>query len=444
MTRFRHSWFARLIFERPCRPVVTRPRPTAPARRLCGERLEDRVNPTGILDAGFGTKLGTITTSLSTTNSAVNAVAVQADGKIVAVGDLYNGSNYDFAVARYNPDGSLDPTFGNNGTESWAYGPGDDIAWAVALQADGKIVVAGYMYTGTGSNYDMAVARLNPNGSFDTTFNSTRKQTIYFPRDHDVAYGVAVQADGKIVVAGYAYTGATTGFDFAVARLTSTGQLDTSFNSTGKRTIDFTANTDIAYGVTVQPDGKIILAGSAFDAYSSSSSNDIAVARLTATGGLDNTFNGGFESFHYYSATSDTFDDVAKAVAIQPDGKIVLAGYTSYPGNYNFSVIRLNSNGSIDPSFNGGGPTIDFAGKVDQATSLAIQPDGRIVVAGFATTADGVNQDIAVARLTSVGTLDPTFNGNGKETIDLDSNYDVARTVAVQADGRVVIAGYTN
>ena len=167
----------------------------------------------GSLDTTFNTT-GKVTTAIGAINDSALAVAIQSDGKIVAAGYSYNGANYDFALVRYNTDGSLDTTFNTTGKVTTAIGASNDSAYVIAIQSDGKIVAAGY--SDNGANYDFALVRYNTDGSLDTTFNTTGKVTTAIGASNDYAYAVAIQSDGKIVAAGYSYNGAND--DFALVR----------------------------------------------------------------------------------------------------------------------------------------------------------------------------------------------------------------------------------
>ncbi len=345
--------------------------------------------------------------------------------------------------------GVLDPSFGAGGKASIAFDVGggmDDGARAVALQTDGKVVMAGSAQTGT-AGYDFAIARLNSNGTPDTLFNGTGKQTVAFNLGgdgKDRAFGVALQPDGKILVAGSAQI-TLTGFDFAVARLNANGTLDSTFNGTGKQTVSFNVggtNADEALGVVVQPDGKIVLTGYAG---SSSGKKSFAVARLNSNGSLDTTFNGtGKTTFAFGTAA-----DEARTVVLQADNKLVVAGYSQIAGaNNDFAIARLQPNGALDTSFNlNGKRTVAYdigGGKNDGARGLAVQADGRIVVAGYAERLIP-DYDFAVLRLNTDGSLDTAFNGSGKRTVafDLSSEKgDEATSVIVQPNGRIIVAGF--
>ena len=367
------------------------------------EQLEHRETPAliGAFDPSFGTGGQTTVADV-----AFLGTALQADGKIVAVGS--EGAN--FLVARFNPDGSLDTTFNSSGTETIGFGA-EAIANAVAIQTNGAIVVAG----SAGSN--AAVARLTSNGSLDTTFNSTGTKTISFGGTSDTVRAVAIQSDGQIVLAG------SNGSDVVVARLNAAdGSLDTTFDSTGMQTVTFGGAMNFASAVAIQSNGQIVVAGG--------NGADFAIARLNSDGSLDTTFNGGTKTVSISGGGVDS----ATSVAIQADGKIVVAGET--PSS--FAVIRLNpADGSLDTTFNGTGEqTVSFGG-TDFLASVCIQPDEKIVLIG-ATTQGG---NLAIARLTTAGVLDTSFNGTG-EVATSSGGTETASAGLLTPEGRIVAVGF--
>jgi uncharacterized delta-60 repeat protein len=356
------------------------------------------------------------------------AITLQPDGKIVVAGATKSKKKgYDFAVARMNSDGELDEAFSEVG--QFDFFRGDDIAHAVALQQNGKIVAAGEVYNKANNSSDFGLLRVNSDGSLDTSFGPNGKVTTDFSGLADRVFAMAIRPDGKILVAGLTDTGVD--FDFALARYNSNGSLDETFGTGGKVTTDFFNSSDICYSIALQPDGKIVAAGVM--------SGNFALARYNPDGSLDTDFaENGKINFDFFG-----HDDSAQAVALQ-DGKILVAGYAYNAGNTHsdFALARLNSDGLLDASFGvGGTATTDFFGDLDSVFGVAFQRDGRILAAGFATSGNG--KDFALARLNSDGLLDATFGAGGKVTTDFSGGEDSAVALAITPNGRALAAGYT-
>ena len=272
-------------------------------------------------------------------------------------------------------------------------------------------------------------------GALDTSFNGTGKATTPIGTNYDEAFGVAIQSDGKIVVGGFGVIGS--GGDFAVVRYTSDGMLDPSFNGTGKVTTPIGSGIDQGYSVAIQSDGKIVLAGFAL---LPGSDNDFAVVRYNSNGSLDSSFNGtGKVTTPIGNADAS---DSGRAVAIQSDGKIVMTGNSGSGSDRDFAVVRYHPDGILDSSFNGTGKvTTSIGSGQDTGSSVAIQSDGKIVVAG--ATANGFSSDFALVRYNTHGSLDSSFNGTGIVVTNLGS-FDVGNSVTIQSDGKIVVAGYSN
>lgn len=390
----------------------------------------------GALDTTFDGD-GILTTDIGGGNNFAQAVALQPDGKIVAAGSSRDTVNSDdFAVVRYNPDGTLDNTFDGDGIATANIAAANsDAAFAVTIQPDGKILLAGQTFNG--SLTKIAVVRLNANGSPDTTFDGDGIVVTSIGSGSEQVRAIALQNDGKIVVAGQTFNGANN--DIAVLRYNSNGSLDATFdgisgNGNGIVTTAIGAATDTGYGVVIQPDGKIVVAGF----YFSGTNNDVAVLRYDANGVLDASF----DADGIVTAAAGTNTDEAFAVALQTDGKIVIAGCTNSGTPNDFLIMRFNTNGSLDSSFGGNGITITPIGNgAEIANSVAIQADGKIVAAGFSS--NGANNDFAVIRRNADGSLDTTFDGDGKLTTPIGISVDTANGVAIQADGKIVAVGRT-
>jgi uncharacterized delta-60 repeat protein len=381
----------------------------------------------GALDQTFGTG-GKVTTDFGTEFDDALDVVVQPDGKIIAVGD--NREQFDFAnkfaVARYTAAGALDATFDSDGlvtTDVSGVLVLADSAQAVALQPDGKVVVAGI------TGLHGVIARYNSDGSLDTTFDGDGKKTVVFScigSGGDGFYDVAVQPDGKIVAVGRnspCSLAEQTNKNFAVARLMSDGSLDATFDGDGRVMTDLGTNGDAAYALALQPDGKIVVAGQ--------SSADAVLVRYKTDGSLDSSFDGDGKLF-----TNLGPGNVASDVLVQPDGKIIAAG-----GGGDFVLLRYEASGAPDTSFDGDGKaTTDFGSAFEAALSVALLPGGKLIAVGTA----GLNvtaANFALARYHPSGTLDTTFDGDGKVMTDFGPDVERAEAVAIQADEKVVAAG---
>lgn len=406
--------------------------PSTPAAFV--ERLEDRtlLAAAGSLDPTFGIG-GKVTTALDGFDFGY-ALAVQADGKVLVAGKTSaDRLNYDFALVRYSPDGTLDTSFGTGGVVTTDFAGGHDVAWEVAVQADGKIVAAGQSRPGPTGDDDFALARYNADGSLDTTFGIGGKVTTDFEGFSDAGYDLAIQADGKIVVAGEAFTGALT-FDFALARYNPNGTLDVSFGAAGKVVTDTNAG---ARALAIQADGKLVAAGALAAEQEGAMSTGFALVRYNPDGWLDAGFGAGG------IVTTVIADGAAEDVAIQADGKIVVAGSADEGDTFSdFAVARYNPDGSLDAGFGASGVvTTDIAGDSDHASTVAIQADGKVVVAGEAFVGGPTDFDLTLVRYNPDGTLDRLFGRDGKVTTDFAGNTDFAHDVAILADGSILAAG---
>jgi uncharacterized delta-60 repeat protein len=383
------------------------------------------------------------------------AVALQPDAKIVVVGQVgFSDSSSDFALARLNSDGSPDNSFGNQGLVTTDISNGDR-AYAVALQSDGKILVAGVTNTSYGGwedglhgppnftspvNTDFAIVRYNPDGSVDTSFGTAGKVSTDFLGFPDAAYSIIVQADQKILVAGQASNDFNQHASFALVRYNSDGSFDDGFGSDGKVMTPFQNFADAIYAIAVQSDNKIVAVGSTFSG-NNSSRFDFAAARYIADGSLDSTFgNGGKWS---KDVGSNNFADEAHAVALQSNGKIVIAGYAQ---PYDFALTRLNTDGSIDNSFGQGVVLTDFNLREDRASGVAIQPDGRVIAFGSNTAFEPISPgQWGLARYSSDGSLDDSFGQNGKLITNVGTGgfgaIFVTGSCVLQPDGKLIAVG---
>jgi uncharacterized delta-60 repeat protein len=394
--------------------------------------------------------------------------ALQTDGKIVVAGT----SSEDFALARYNTDGSLDTTFAGDGKLTTDFGTGNDQASAIAIQIDGKIVVVGT------SSGDLALARYNTNGTLDATFSENGRQTTHF-EPAVAGVSAAIQGDGKIV-AGFRNSFRE---GWNRVRYNTDGSLDKTFSGDGIEATDFGSSGAIA-SIALQPDGKIVAVGST----DQSGYDYFTLTRYNTDGTLDKTFSGdGIETFASVVtiqtngkivAVGTAYDDeknfqifsVARyntdgtpdatfsgdgsqktdlgygqgqypqSVVIQNDGGILVAG-TAYNDIPDFALVRYNADGTLDTTFSEDGKLLDYIHSSNTYyTSTAIQNDGKSVAAGFALNDSKLN--FALARYNTDGSPDATFSEDGKQTTDFDEGeFGKAQSVAIQKDGKIVAAG---
>ena len=377
----------------------------------------------GDLDTSFSGD-GKTTVNFSTSFDWVNAIAVQPDGKIVTAG-VTNFGNGRFALARQNPNGALDPSFGGDGRVTTDFSRRFDSAEGMALQADGKIVVVGGS-EGLGGRF--ALARYNAGGSLDSTFSGDGKLLTNFTAGSDFATAVALQADGKIVVAGGA---GGLGGRVALARYNANGSLDSTFSGDGKHVTDFTSRFDYATSVELQADGKIVVAGTAD--YTRRTAR-FALARYEPGGTLDATFGGDGK----VTTNLTAWFDGAYGLAVQPsDGKIVAVGWADHM----MGLVRYETDGTLDSTFAGGVVLTDFTLGADYASGVELQADGRILVAGPANYS-GRDPRFALARYTASGALDSTFSGDGRVMTNFTPRRDEAFALTLQpADEKLVVAG---
>jgi uncharacterized delta-60 repeat protein len=391
------------------------------------------------LDSSFGNG-GKVELNFGVTVAPSDAT-LQPDGKIVVVGttDNFQIANQVFGVTRLLPNGSVDTTFGNQGAALVAFTNFINNPNAVAIQPDGKIVVAGETQSSDGSINRFAVARFNSNGSLDTTFASGGKATpeffsFTFGGVRELADVILLQPDNKIIVAGIAIPGARAPAKSALVRFNPNGTLDQTFGTGGKVAVSsigsitalallsngqilalnnvggiaqFDSAGRLASSVTsgtivstsnnglsaFEPNGRFLIAGGALG--STRRDIDITAISFNPTGSIDHTFNSPIFDFGQEDPTNH---DVAQVVAIQPDGKFLIGGLSSSISGVIFGLARLNTNGSLDNTFGTGGVlTTRFEGS-DQISSIIVQPDGKILAIGQAFDGSTSQGNLALAR----------------------------------------------
>jgi uncharacterized delta-60 repeat protein len=365
--------------------------------------------------------------------AGATALALQPDGKLLVLGGLQ--------IQRYNTDGSLDTSFGSGGTATIVtLGNGLDEMKSVALQPDGKIVVAGSTSLPTAFNFDFMVARFNANGTPDTSFGTGGKTLTEFDGLNDQAKAVLIQPDGKIVVAGQAQLGTlvTADQDFAVVRYLADGTPDPTFGGgDGKSTITVGGKSDFVNAAALQPDGSIVVVGRVFTDNGSGNS-DMGIARFLPSGDIDTTFGSQHGTvridFTDGGVVPANFDggewDEALDVLVQPNGKILVGGYTIRAGVFRGALVRLESSGTIETQFG-----LVNTDSIEKAAGIALQADGKVVAAGRG------NSDFGIVRFTSGGEVDASFDSDGKLLVDFFGGLDTPNDVLVQPDGKIVAAG---
>lgn len=372
----------------------------------------------GTLDTNFGSG-GKRLTNISTADDEILATAIQPDNKIIVVG--YSEKPAQFTIARYSNFGNLDSTFGTGGIVKTAFN-GTGFANSVIIQSDGKIVLGGM------AENKFALVRYNSSGQIDSSFGNQGKVLTTIGNSSAIN-DITIQSDGKIIAAGYTEKLA----DFAVARYNSNGTLDTTFGSGGIVITDFFNDDDRATSVSLQSDGKIVVGGGIFDL---DLLKNFAVVRYNSNGSLDTSFNGDGKKTTFVECGDEALGCGIDALGLQSDGKIVVTGSAG-----DIYLARYNTNGSLDTTFGNNGIVItNLGGNYDNAYDLAIDMVNGILVAG--STISSGDEDMVVAKYTSNGTLDTTFdNGDGIVTISLGSNSDISYSLSLQPNGGIVLGG---
>ena len=382
----------------------------------------------GTLDTTFGTS--GITTTNITQYAFSNSAAVQVDGKIVVVGQHSpSGNGGSFLIARYNANGTLDATFGTNGITVTSFGTSES-AKSVVIQADGKILVAGYSDVNT--IRDFAVLRFNANGILDTSFGTNGITTTNLG-SYDTGYSMALQADGKILVAGQ--TGPSNASNFAIVRYAANGTLDTSFGTEGITTTDL-GGLDLASSMVVLPNGKILVAGRSVVA----DMDLFAIVRYNTNGTVDT----GFGSTGITTTSFNAGGAVGNSMTLQADGKIIVAGgvWLGLGDRWIIAMARYNTDGTLDTSFGTAGTTTTDLNADSIGSAVAVQLDGKIIVAGNFGATGTWDYDFALYRYNANGSLDTTFDTDGLITTNLGGS-DSASRIVMQADGKIVVVGGT-
>ncbi len=390
-------------------------------------------NPDGSDDITFSTD-GKTDVNLGMGGDKALVMAIQADGKIIAAGTSVKGNFTQLTLIRYNSNGSVDTSFGTNG---FAFLSGD-IPSSIAIQPNGKILV--------GIEGAFGIYRVHPNGTLDSAFGMYGNGfagvfDFFIGSSTGTVKAIELQADGKIVAAGYAGAWPSFDKDFALARFDSSGILDTSFSSDGKVLTNITVNQyDEVYALTLQQDGKIIAAGTA-------SYISFALTRYDTNGSPDSTF--GTNGIITTSFNSGGSGDFAHSVVVQPDGKIIAGGTSGDTSlSSHFALVRYLSNGTLDASFGTNGKVLTSINThTNVIRSLVLQPDSKILAGGFSGMNDYINvplYDFTLTRYDSTGALDGSFGLGGIVTTSFGNLTDEGRAMTMQADGKIVMAGFSD
>ena len=410
----------------------------------------DSITDQGQVDMGYHYVLGgevcAVTTAIGTALDRAFGMTIYPEGRILLVGESDKGTDLDIALVRYNANGSLDTSFDSDGIVTTNItATNDDVGRAAVIQADGKIVVAAH--TTDGADRDWAVLRYNQDGSLDTSFGTTPGSGIEVTDiggTNDQVRALVLEDDEEIIVVGFSdVNSGTTGRDVAVARYDTSGNLDTNFDPVGMDGIvttnvtTFADSSDWGTGVALQTDGKIVVAGRAdFGGF-----DRAIVIRYDTDGGVDTSFSPGGSSAGMDDQDVGPGNDTGQHVAIHTDGTIAIAGETEDASAINdFLVLRYDSGGNLDTSFDGEGIAVTPIGPgQDDVRAILVQGDGKIVVGGHSS--NGTNLDQALVRYNTDGSLDTTFSDDGIVTTALGLGDDYIQVVGVHPQGGLIAGG---
>lgn len=396
------------------------------AATSAGSMMVLRYNSDGSLDNSFGMS-GTSLIDNGTFNDTTAGLALDSQGHIVVLGSTLGK----FYIARLTEAGQLDSSFGINGQTTIDFGQSAQTPKAVTVDSLDRIVVAGFARA-SNSNTSMALARLTISGGLDLSFHGIGEQLITIgTAKHNEAHGVTVDSQGRVVLAGFTDVGGIG--QFAFVRLTGAGELDLSFNATGMQSVDFGNGATFANALVVDSMDRVVAAGV--------SGGNFAIVRLTNTGAPDGSFDGdGKKTISFGDASG------ANGIAIDTAGRIVAGGFaTDASSSQYFAAIRLLANGSLDSGFNGGGISFAFSSgpgtQSGAASGVTVDASDRVVLAGNANLVSK-RLDVALARVTTTGALDVTFDSDGRQTMGRNAGSDAAATaVAIDHLGRIVVVG---
>jgi uncharacterized delta-60 repeat protein len=389
----------------------------------------------GSLDLSFGIGGKVFFSPSDTINlNASLHIALQSDGKIIGVGSGFRGTSSDFITMRFNQNGTIDHSFGGKGYVFTDFG-GNDIATCIAIQKDGKIITGGFSGQNANKN-DFAISRFNTDGSLDHTFNSNGKLLTPFSTFDAHLFSIVLQPNGKILAGGdFDKSNQLSAFDFVVARYNSDGSLDPSFGNNGWTNTNLGYNERI-FAINLQPDGRIVGGGLASQFFNYTR---FALVRYNSNGSLDSSFNGSGTAI----LSTRQSPEYVRAIAIQPDGAILIAGESSRTdvlGN-DMVLLRYKGNGLIDNSFGNNGILIYTTGiAANSSRNVLLQQDSKILLTGTATTSDGRSNFVTI-RSKSDGLIDSSYGTIGKSIIPMPSCF---ATTSIFQGNRIIVGGTTH
>jgi uncharacterized delta-60 repeat protein len=380
-----------------------------------------------LLFGNYGMALGPFTTDVN----HGNAIVQHPDGRLIVAGHLSSNGSYSMFVVRYTHQGNIDLTFGDMGVVYDSVGSSINYARAIAVQSDSNIVVAGDYDNITSS--DFFVKRYLLNGDHDSTFGTNGTVTADFSlQSGDQVSDMVIQQDGKIIITGWTYDGNDK--DIVLLRYNPNGTSDSTFGINGSIATDIAGNDEEANAITLQPDGKILITGFTFQ---SGMANELIILRFNSDGSIDSTFN----NDGIYNAAFNSEDDEGNSIAVQQDGKIIVAGTTYNTGSYfNSLLIRLDSMGYADTTFNSTGfVETDIQGFDNTAEKLLLQGDGKIITCGgsFSTS-----YDLSLSRFNVNGSIDSTFGNYGHVSTPVGIEDEYFHDAILQSDNKIAATGF--
>lgn len=397
--------------------------------------LQRAFGQVGDLDISFGNG-GLVVQDAGSDQEAGHAVVVQPDGKIVVAGLWKGPSDFETILLRYHADGSLDPSFGTGGiaitdtTDSLGY-----VTFGIAILPDGKILAVGQAIDAAGIRF--LLLRFHADGSLDDGFGTGGAALVGVGGGTSAGFEVAVQPDGKILVGGYSNDGVQD--NMTILRFHPDGSLDNTFDGDGVVVTNIGNDDSRGYVINLTPDGKIVVVGR----MTNGSTTNIAVVRYNPDGSLDPSFGGDGVSTTQISSVSDIY--LPLGAAVQPDGKVLVTTNSYMNINEGFALLRYNTDGSLDSQFGNNGKALTAIGSFDVARKTTVQPDGKILVAGYSNF-NPQAVDMVLLRYNANGELDTQFGVEGLGLIiaDINSQADIALSMALQPDGKILLAGNTS